>query len=314
MSSGERNGSSAGRKIIKAADSIVNYTVLSLLVILVIFCCFTIWNQRYIATSATGSFTQYKPTSENQLSFAELQDMNPDVLGWLTVYGTKIDYPLVQGKTNSTYINNDPTGAYALSGSIFLDYRNSKNFDDFNSIIFGHHMAESAMFGDLTNFNDTDYFDSHRYGNLYYAGTDHGIDFFAFIKADAYDDLLYTPAVSSDPAGQQAYIDHITTLASNYRQIDIQPGDQIVVLSTCSSDSTNGRELLIGKVTGEVFANPYETEPAGTTANTVSWIDQMKKFFGQFKDSWWLIVPVLMILPGLILRISQRRRLQRKRN
>ena len=73
-------------------------------------------------------------------------------------------------------------------------------------------------------------------------------------------------------------------------------------------------EEAIGKVTGEVFANPYETEPAGTTANTVSWIDQMKKFFGQFKDSWWLIVPVLMILPGLILRISQRRRLQRKRN
>ena len=309
MSFKERNESSTERKIIKAADQILNYIVLTILVVLVLFCFYTAWDQKQIAASATSSFTEYKPTADDQISFEELQNMNSDVFGWITVYGTKVDYPLVQGKSNLTYINTDPTGTYALSGSIFLDYRNSRNFDDFNSIIFGHHMAESAMFGDLSNFSDSTYFDSHRYGNLYYSGADHGIDFFAFINADAYDDYIYTPAVAGDTEGQQAYLDYIASTAANYRQIDVQPGDQIVVLSTCSSDATNGRELLIGKVTDEVYSNSYETTPSSFTAATTSWLERMKKFFEQKAGSLRFSIPILMIIPGLVLRIRQNQRL-----
>ena len=52
-------------------------------------------------------------------SLQELQKINPDVCAWLTVDGTKIDYPVVQGETNLEYINQDIYGEFALSGSIF---------------------------------------------------------------------------------------------------------------------------------------------------------------------------------------------------
>ena len=88
---------------------------------------------------------------------------------------------------NDKYVNTDAEGKYSLAGSIFLDYRNQKDFTDFNSILYGHHMADHAMFGDLADFKNRTFFDAHPSGNLYYGGSNHKVDFFAFLEADAYD-------------------------------------------------------------------------------------------------------------------------------
>ncbi|MCG4817374.1 class B sortase, partial [Collinsella aerofaciens] len=79
-------------------------------------------------------------TAEGGLSFEQLKELNPEVFGWLTVYGTNIDYPVTQGKDNWKYVNTNALGEYSLSGAIFLDYTNRKDFQDFNSILYGHHM------------------------------------------------------------------------------------------------------------------------------------------------------------------------------
>ena len=72
------------------------------------------------------AYLQYKPSAGESMD-AE-SPITEDMVAWITVDGTNIDYPVMQGKTNSEYLNIDPYGEYSLSGSIFLDSRNSADF------------------------------------------------------------------------------------------------------------------------------------------------------------------------------------------
>lgn len=85
------------------------------------------------------SVLQYKPDPDDPAA-AEDSPIAEDMVAWLTIDGTNIDYPVMQGKDNTYYLNTDPFGAYSLSGSIFLDSRCSRDFSDSYSIIYGHHM------------------------------------------------------------------------------------------------------------------------------------------------------------------------------
>lgn len=158
-----------GHGIIWCIHQIINFAILILIVLMFVFGLFSILDNRNIEHQGDSEqFKMYKPTVDNTVSFEQLQSKNHDVFGWLTVDNTKIDYPLVQGKDNDIYINTAPDLTFSLTGSIFLDYRNSRDFSDFNSIIYGHHVEHEAMFGGLDRFEEKNYFDSHRYGLLFF--------------------------------------------------------------------------------------------------------------------------------------------------
>lgn len=78
----------------------------------------------------------------------------------MTIDDTNIDYPVMQGEDNNEYLNKDPFGNYALSGSIFLDRRNNPEFKDYYSLIYGHHMEHGMMFGAIDEYLNEDYFNS----------------------------------------------------------------------------------------------------------------------------------------------------------
>lgn len=161
------------RFLVKLASGIVNFAVLAACLLLFSYGCYAVWDSQQLTQAADAKqYEIYKPTDEDTRSFVELQAINPDVFGWLNVYGTNIDYPLLQGEDNSKYVNTNVDGEYSLIGALFLDYRNKPDFSDFNSIIYGHHMAEDKMFGDIADFADRGFFDSHRYGSLFYEGKD----------------------------------------------------------------------------------------------------------------------------------------------
>jgi sortase B len=228
-----------------------------IIVLLISFAGYALWDSNQIRQAADKSnYAAYKPTVEDQgKSFTELQLLNAEVFAWLSVYGTNIDYPVTQGATNMKYVNTSAEGQYSLSGSIFLDYRNNNSFCDFNSILYGHHMAKRVMFGEIGNFSDRNMFGSHRYGNLYFDRKDHGIEFFAFVHTDAYDSTVFTPNVQGGQ--RQKYLDGLFAKAMHTRDIGVMAKDHIVLLSTCSSSSTNGRDILIGRITDEVHNDPF---------------------------------------------------------
>lgn len=110
-----------------------------------------------------SSILKFKPAAGNTEALRELSD---DAVAWLTVDNTRIDYPVMQGKTNEEYLNKDPYGEFSLSGSIFLDSRNDKSFGDEYSLIYGHHMEYEAMFGALDGYAGKAFFDAHKTGTL----------------------------------------------------------------------------------------------------------------------------------------------------
>ena len=296
-----------GRLAISAANTVVNTIVLVVILLLVCFGSYALWDSDQVHRAAAATnYAIYKPVPEAQ-SFEELIKINDDVFAWIEVYGTHIDYPVVQGKDNMKYINTNAAGKYSLSGAIFLDYHCARDFSDFSSILYGHHMEKNAMFGEIGDFSQKSYFDARRYGMLFFSGKEHGLEFFAFLHEDAYDKMIFRTNITA-PEQQQAYLDALYTLAIHYRDIGVTIDDNIVLLTTCSSSSTNGRDILIARISDELFDNPFATEEGLAEELTP----------GGLLD-WWLALPLcqkllFIILPllALLLLISFLVRRKRK--
>ena len=297
------NAKESGSKAIRIGNSIVNIIVLTIVVVLVAFAAYALWDSEQIFQSADKShYAVYKPTVENEgKSFKELQAINPEVLAWLNVYGTNIDYPVAQGTNNLKYVNTNVEGDYALTGAIFLDCANSKDFSDFNNILYGHHMQKKAMFGEIGDFSDKSFFDSHRYGNLYFGGKDHGLEFFAFAHVDAYNISVFAPGVKGTQ--RQTYLDNLLTTATHKRDVGVTVEDHIIMLSTCSSSSTNGRDILIGRISNKVFEDSFINMK--TTDErvqlTVDSHDSLLKVFIQLLPVFMLALAALMIVLMLVI-------------
>jgi sortase B len=246
--------------LIKTIDSALNNAVLIVILTLLVFAFYALWdsNQLYQAADKTN-YEVYKPAVEDEgKSFSELQAINSEVIAWLTVYGTGIDYPVTQCGDNMKYVNINAEGEYSMSGAIFLDHKNKSDFSDFNSLLYGHHMEKKAMFGDIGSFIDKEMFDGHKYGNLFVNGRDYGIEFFSYVSTDAYDAFLFTPAVSEEE--RAPFLNDLLLKSIYKRDIGVTVSDRIILLSTCSTASTNGRDILIGRIADEVFIDPFILE------------------------------------------------------
>ena len=100
------------------------------------------------------------------VDFASLQAINPDIVAWLRIPGG-LEYPVVRGKDNSYYLNHTVQKTYNIAGSIFLDYRNERDFSDSKNIIYGHNMKDGSMFHVLRNYQDIDFFQEHTDMEIY---------------------------------------------------------------------------------------------------------------------------------------------------
>ena len=297
------NAEAACIKAIKIINSIVSNALLVIIIALVAFAGYALWDSKQIFKTADKSnYAVYKPAEENEgKTFKELQIINPEVIAWLDVFGTNIDYPVTQGEDNMKYVNTSAEGRYSLSGAIFLDTNNSRDFSDFNSILYGHHMEKEVMFGEIGSFAEKEMFDAHRYGNLYFEEADHGIEFFAFIHADAYDRSVFSPNVDEDE--QQYYLNNLIKRAVHKRDIEISGTDRIILLTTCSSNSTNGRDILAGKITDEVYGDPFKAaETDGTKTGIHGLVEEI--FI-------WPLLLALVLTVRIIVRISDNSRRNR---
>ena len=255
------NAEIIGRKAIKITHIVVNIFVLIAILLLLAFGSYAIWDSNQVLSVAdSANYAIFRPSDEDEASFHELKAINPDVFAWLTVFGTNIDYPVVQGEHNMYYVSRDARGNHSLAGSIFLDAESCQEFTDFSSILYGHHMARGAMFGDIELFVDREFFDARRYGMLYFNGREHGLEFFAFLHTEAHNNAVFRVAIEGQDA-QQAYLDTLMRMAIHTRDdVQVTTDDRIVLLSTCSEASTNGRDILIGRITDEIFEDQFYTE------------------------------------------------------
>lgn len=270
-----KNTVSLNVRVVRQLNNLIDRIAVIILLLLCAYGVYGMWDTNQLLSNAQASnLQQYKPETDETLSFQELKKRNNEVIAWLTVYGTKIDYPVTQADNDQKYVNTNVMGKYSLAGSIFLSSENAADFSDFNSIIYGHHMDKEAMFGGLDKFSEKKYFDRHQYGNLYQDGKNYGIEFFAFIQGDAYDWQLYDPGIQEMTA-RESYLSYVLAQASQMRSVQVGIDDRIVLLSTCASEPTNGRHILIGKLHDEPFADPFYKEK------------EEKPFLGIDPQEWW---------------------------
>ena len=212
---------------------------------------YSLWDSYMINQGAflSQDLLKYKPASgdgeEASYSLEELAAINPDTRGWLTVDQTHIDYPVVQGEDDMFYVNADVFKEFSLSGAIFLSCLNSPDFSDSYSLIYGHHMDNGGMFGDVLEFVNEDYFERHQTGTLYLSDATYSIRLFACMEADGYDHLIYNPGTDYDLSG---LLDYLKTDSTQYREIGVTAEDKIIGMSTCVDAVTNGRVVLFGRL------------------------------------------------------------------
>ena len=97
------------------------------------------------------------------IDFAALHAINTDIIAWLYIPDTPVSYPILYGETNQTYLRTTYERKSNILGSIFMDYRNNKEFQDWNTVIYGHNTSNDSMFGSLKKYKNQEYADSHPY-------------------------------------------------------------------------------------------------------------------------------------------------------
>ena len=238
-------------KLARAGDRLVSMVAAALIVIMLLFGGYSLWDTAMVFQGAflDSDLLQFKPAdgSGDNPTLAELQAINPDVVGWLTIDDTHIDYPVVIGDDDMEYVNKDIYGDFALSGSIFLDSDNARDISDPYTLVYGHHMDNGAMFGDVVEFVNTDYFEAHPTGTLYLPNATYSIELFACLEVDAFDSMVYDPLRYPD-GNVSELLNYIDENAVQSRYIGVTPQDKVIGLSTCAEAETNGRVVIFGRL------------------------------------------------------------------
>ena len=221
---------------------------------------YALWDNQQIYNAANGvqlEMMRLKPAAavdaedavEEGPSFAELQRINPDVCAWVTIDHTNIDQPVLKGESNYVYINTNVYGEFALSGSIFMDSRCALS-DDY-ILLYGHHMANHGMFGDLELFKHNQNFEVYHTGEYMEPGRTHRLHIVASMLVEASDDRIFDPMVwKDDLSGLADYIEEYALLicpeAMAQLRARLSKGTaRILALTTCSDEYTNARTILI---------------------------------------------------------------------
>ena len=238
------------KKVGRVCNTLIDGIFCLCLCCLLLYGLYSLWDiyKVYQNAGLSKELAQCKPDEEAPYeALQELMKINSDVCAWITIDDTGIDYPVVQGTDNTEYLNHDLYGEYLLSGSIFLDYRNDRNFTDSYSLLYGHHMNGGKMFGDLEKYKEEAFFSTHRSGMLYLPKQAYEIEIFAFIDTNAHDKLVFRPNQTTwENQGQ--LLDYTAEKALWRTEEYPQGGEKILGMSTCDSGNTDGRYVIFARI------------------------------------------------------------------
>ena len=203
-----------------------------------------------IESAIIKSGTESQVNDENQSSelpieidFNKLKSKNKDIVAWIYSEGTPINYPIAQSKDNDYYLRRLLDGTYNQNGTIFLDYRNNENFEDYNTIIYGHNMKNDAMFGTITNYEKQEYFNEHKNMYLFTENKNFKIEIFAGYTTSSENDIYNFPKSIETNKELIKTAKEKSTLKSD---VEVNNDDKIITLSTCSYDFEDARYVLFG--------------------------------------------------------------------
>lgn len=266
--------------VLRAANGLFSVVTGLLLLLSVSYSAFALWDNERIYAAAgevQAEMVQLKPQlpqaeESPKPDFSALQGVNPDVCAWLTLDGTQIDYPILQGKTNYYYLNTDIYGNFALAGSIFLDTRNSRDFTDTYSLVYGHHMADGNMFGELERYKQEEFFRENATGILLTPGNAYELEVMACLLVGVSEQRVFDP-IRWQECDREELLAFIQSRSVWQREETLarwaETEEPILALSTCSYEFTDARTVLLavmrpceGRMLDEKSTARYTGTPA----------------------------------------------------
>ncbi len=181
------------------------------------------------------------------VDFDTLSAENPDMISWIFSEGTPINYPIMHGTDNSYYLRHLPDGTLNKNGSIFIDYRNSGDLSDKNTLIYGHHMHSGAMFASLVNYAKTSYYEEHPYFHIIMPDAIYRAEIFSAYTAPAASENLFRFNFEDD-TDFEIYLQMVEGMSDIASGVEVSTSDRIVTLVTCTYAFDEARYLVHAKL------------------------------------------------------------------
>lgn len=186
-----------------------------------------------------------------EVDFSALRDINPEVVGWISIPRSQVNYPVMQATDNSKYLNTSFFGKRSSTGAVFVDAKNNVRELDQNVVIYAHNMGShrTDMFGELLNYNDQSYYESHRYIQFDTYWEKHGWwEVIAVIRHDTRSSRFNYLKLEFE--SQDEFMEWVAAaqdLSLYDTGVHVGENDKIITLSTCDRTyyGKYGRQLIL---------------------------------------------------------------------
>lgn len=176
------------------------------------------------------------------IDFDSLLEENPDVVAWIRIDDTNIDYPILQTDDNGYYLYRDFYGNDSQSGSIYLDFESEADFGGRHNIIYGHRMRNGSMFRDVINFRQESFFKSHPYFSIYTPEREIRLKVISCFYSESNYMLRWTHFTSQ--SNFDRYVASVLSQCPYAEQVEF-PVRSIYTLITCSYEVNDARTMLV---------------------------------------------------------------------
>lgn len=184
--------------------------------------------------------------------YKSLYKTNKNLIGWLKIDDTNIDYPVMQTVNNEYYLDHNTKQEKDKNGTLFLDKDCSITRTSTNYIIYGHHMKSGKMFGDLDHYKEEDFYKKHKnisFDTIYEEGT-YEVMYVFLSKIYYEEEVVFKYYQFIDANSEQefnSYMEEMAQMSLYDTGVTAQYGDQLLTLSTCDYEQEDGRFVVVAK-------------------------------------------------------------------
>ena len=204
-------------------------------------------------TITTENTDEQNEETERMLQVKELQEQNPDIVGWLEITNTNINYPVLQGTDNTYYMTHNYKKQNSKNGSIFLDANYNWNIPSNNLLIYGHNLGNGMMFQELLKYEQESFYQEHPVIRFTTAKEDAEYEIISAFKSRVYyqsEKNVFRYYYFINSKSEEEYKEFIKN-AKNASLYPIEEtasyGDQLITLSTCSYYVEDGRFAVVAR-------------------------------------------------------------------
>lgn len=174
------------------------------------------------------------------VNFSILKKENEEIIGWIYLNDSPINYPVVQTDDNNYYLSRLINREYNIAGSIFMDYRNSPKLENNNTILYGHNMNNNTMFGSLKKYKTQEFYDNHKVMYYFTPEKNYIIEIFTGYTISVESDIYDLSILDNDK------LKELISNSDFKSNVEVKADDKIITLSTCAYEYDGARYIIMG--------------------------------------------------------------------